>query len=88
MQIINDATWDTAGIRCVIGHPADAQAIEALTTGEKLTRMPELGPYRGNRESGLFDWACSDPYSDLPDASRSRRKTDAGSTTSPPGPTM
>jgi hypothetical protein len=52
-----------SGIRCVIGHPADAQAIEALTAGEKPTRMPELGPYRGNRESGLFDWACGDPYS-------------------------
>lgn len=62
MQIINDATWDSAGIRCVIGHPDDAQAIEDLTTGEKLTRMPELGPYRGNREPGLFDWASSDSY--------------------------
>jgi hypothetical protein len=74
MQIINDATWDTAGIRCVIGHPADSQAIEALSTGEKLTRMPELGPYGGNRESGLFDWACSDPHL----AVRPKRKAKRG----------
>lgn len=46
----------------MIGHPDDAPAIAALTTGEKLTRMPELGPYRGNREPGLFDWASSDAY--------------------------
>ena len=62
MQIINDAAWDTARIRCVFGHPDDAQAIAAPATGEKLTRMPELGPYRGNREPGLFDWASSDAY--------------------------
>jgi hypothetical protein len=57
MQIINDATWDTVGIKCVIGHPDDRSAIEALKTGEKLTQMPELGPYRGIREPSLFDWA-------------------------------
>ena len=71
MQIINDATWDTTGIRCFIGHPADALAIEALTTGAKLARMPELGLYRGDRECGLFEWACSDPYP----AVRPKRKT-------------
>jgi hypothetical protein len=74
MKIINDATWDTAGIRCVIGHPADAQAIEALTTGGKLTRMPELGPYRGDRGCGLFEWACSDLYL----AVHPKRKTKRG----------
>ncbi|HEX2746145.1 MAG TPA: hypothetical protein VHO07_22665 [Streptosporangiaceae bacterium] len=58
MKIINEATWDTAGIKCVIGHPDDAQAILALTSGEKMASMPVLGPYRGNREPGLFDWAC------------------------------
>lgn len=24
MEILNDATWDHVGIRCVIGHPDDA----------------------------------------------------------------
>ena len=57
MQIINEATWDTAGIKCVIGHSDDEQTIAALTTGEKTVRMPALGPYRGNREPSLFDWA-------------------------------
>jgi hypothetical protein len=57
MKIINEATWDTVGIKCVIGHPDDEQAISALATGTKQARMPELGPYRGNREPGLFDWA-------------------------------
>jgi hypothetical protein len=58
MKIINEAAWDTVGIRCVIGHPNDEQAIAALVTGEKTVSMPVLGPYRGNREPGLFDWAC------------------------------
>ncbi len=58
MEIINAASWDTVGIECVIGHPDDQQAIAALTTGEKTVRMPEYGPYRGNREPGMFDWAC------------------------------
>ena len=57
MEIINEATWDTVGIRCVIGHPDDEQAISVLTAGAKQVRMPVLGPYRGNREPGLFDWA-------------------------------
>lgn len=60
MQIINGATWDTVGIKCVIGHPDDEQTIAALTTGEKTVRMPALGPYRGNREPSLLDWACSE----------------------------
>ena len=58
MEIINEATWDTVGIKCVIGYPDDEQAIAALTTREKTVSMPALGPYRGNRELGLFDWAC------------------------------
>jgi len=74
MEIINEAAWDTVGIRCVIGHPDDEPAIAALTTGEKTVRMPDLGPYRGNREPGMFDWASPGlhdspeipPSSDLP----------------------
>ena len=57
MAIINEAVWDTVGIKCVIGHPDDESAIARLSTGSKLVRMPHLGPYRGNREPGLFDWA-------------------------------
>jgi hypothetical protein len=62
MQIINQATWDAVGIRCVIGHPNDRQAIAALTAGSKLVRMPNLGPYRGSREPGLFDWADAEVH--------------------------
>jgi hypothetical protein len=57
MEIINEATGDTVGIKCVIGHPEDEQAISALATGVKQVKMPELGPYRNSREPGLFDWA-------------------------------
>jgi hypothetical protein len=57
MKIINEATWDTVGIKCVIGHPDDLKAIAALAAGQKDAVMPRLGPYRGNREPGFFDWA-------------------------------
>ena len=57
MAIINEATWDTVGIRCVIGHPDDTAWISDLQPGPKAVKMPQYGPYRWNREAGLFDWA-------------------------------
>jgi len=66
MAIINEATWDTVGIKCVIGHPDDMPWIAELRTGPIRVVMPGLGPYWGNREPGLFDWA-------LPQTARSRR---------------
>lgn len=74
IKIINEAAWDTVGIRCVIGHPDDEQAISALATGVKQVKMPELGPYRGNREPGLFDWATPDITWASYRSSRRRRK--------------
>ena len=77
MEIINQAAWDTVGIKCVIGHPDDEPAITTLTAGDKTARMPNLGPYRGNREPGMFDWACpglGDP-SGLPPSPDLRRKS-------------
>ena len=61
MKIINEAAWDTIGIKCVIGHPDDSVAVASLTRGVKTVSMPALGPYRGNREPGLFDWALPGP---------------------------
>jgi hypothetical protein len=57
MTIINEATWDTVGIRCVIGNPDDVTWINDLQSGPKAVQMPKYGPYRGTREAGLFDWA-------------------------------
>jgi len=54
---INEATLDTVGIRCVIGHPHDRDGIGALTSGPKLAAMPDTGACLGTREGGLFDWA-------------------------------
>jgi hypothetical protein len=59
MELINDASWDTVGIRCVIGHPRDELAIAALATGETTASL-EIGPYRGNWEPGFFDWAFAE----------------------------
>lgn len=61
MAIINEATWDTVGIKWLIGHPDDAQRIGELQSGPKEVKMPKFGPYRGNREAGLFDWALRTP---------------------------
>ena len=58
MTILNAATWETAGIRCVIGHPDDAPWISGLQVSDKPFAMPRLGSYRGNREPGFFDRAC------------------------------
>jgi hypothetical protein len=57
MAIINEATWDTVGIRCVIGNPGDMTWISDLRSGPKEVKMPKYRPYHGNQEAGLFDWA-------------------------------
>jgi hypothetical protein len=56
-EILNNATWDHIGIRCVIGHPDDADYISTLQGhGRQLKVKIRYGPYRGNRERGFFDW--------------------------------
>ena len=76
MQIINHAAWDT--VASVLDRPPRRRpAITTLTAGDKTARMPNLGPYRGNREPGMFDWACpglGDP-SGLPPSPDLRRKS-------------
>ena len=58
VEILNSATWDHVGIRCVIGHPDDAADIRALQGhGRELRFKIRYGPYRGNREPGFFDWS-------------------------------
>jgi hypothetical protein len=55
--ILNDATWDHVGIRCVIGHPDDADYVETLQDHDRQIKVKiRYGPYRGNREPGFFDW--------------------------------
>ena len=57
LTTVNEAAPDTAGIRCVIGHPDDRNAIGAMTTGPKIAAMPDKGAYLRTLEGGLFDWA-------------------------------
>ena len=57
VAIVNEATLDTTGIRCVIGHPDDWDIISAIPIGPKAVQMPENGPYLGTFEEGVFDWA-------------------------------
>lgn len=59
MTIVNNATWELIGTTCVFGHPDDAPWIEALEGSEHTVRLPLLGPYEGNRESGILDWALT-----------------------------
>ena len=59
MEIINEAAWDTGGIRCVTSHPDDEAAIRCPDRRREDCGHAELGPYRGNREPGMFDWAYS-----------------------------
>jgi hypothetical protein len=57
VEILNNATWDHVGIRCVIGHPDDAADIRALHDHHRQLEVRiRYGPYRGNREHGFFDW--------------------------------
>ncbi len=57
VEILNNATWDHVGIRCVIGHPGDAAGIRALRDHHRQLEVRiRYGPYRGNREPGFFDW--------------------------------
>jgi hypothetical protein len=54
---VNEAALGTVGIRCVIGHPDDRDAIAAMTVGPKVAAMPQTGACLGTLEGGLFDWA-------------------------------
>jgi hypothetical protein len=54
---VNEAALGTVGIRCVIGHPDDRDAIAAMTIGSKIAAMPETGACLGTLEGGLLDWA-------------------------------
>jgi hypothetical protein len=57
VAILNDATWDHVGIRCVIGHPDDVAYIGTLQDhGRQLKVKIRYGPYRNNREPGFFGW--------------------------------
>lgn len=73
MAIVNEALWDTAGIRFVIGHPDDEPSIAGIEIGPKLVALPPLGPYRGDREPGLFDWAFPGMHLALDPKTRKRR---------------
>jgi hypothetical protein len=57
VTIVNEAALGTAGIRCLIGHPDDQNAIANMTTGPKIAAMPATGAFLGTHEGGLFDWA-------------------------------
>ncbi len=57
VTIINETALGTAGIRCVIGHPEDRNAITKMTTGPAIAAMPATGACLGTLEGGLFDWA-------------------------------
>ncbi|MGK4586216.1 hypothetical protein [Kitasatospora sp. HPMI-4] len=57
MAIANACSWGHSNIKCVIGHPDEAEEIAALSdTGDAIS-LPKLGPFRGTREPGLLDWA-------------------------------
>ncbi len=52
---VNEAAPLQFQVRCVIGHPEDAEWIKTL--GERATRAPRHGPFCSTREHGLFTWA-------------------------------
>ena len=53
---INRASWRLPGVTCVVGHPDEAEYLQALDLDGPLT-LPALGPLRGRRAEGLLDWA-------------------------------
>jgi hypothetical protein len=55
VQVVNEALPRQFEVRCVIGHPEDADWIDAL--GERRTKPPALGPFCSTRERSLFGWA-------------------------------
>jgi hypothetical protein len=57
LRFVNGASWDQVNTRAVFGHPDDEQTLAALRHAGQLARLPRLGPYQGNREPGLLDWA-------------------------------
>jgi hypothetical protein len=61
MRITNACAWGHPEIRCVIGHPHDAEMIAALPETGTALRLPQLGPFHGSQEPGLLDWALSRP---------------------------
>ncbi|MFG2951970.1 hypothetical protein [Streptomyces adustus] len=59
MKIVNQIAWTVAEIICVMGHPEDADYLLQLSETGSTVRLPRLGPYRGNREQGFFQWALA-----------------------------
>jgi len=59
VEVLNDASWQGEGIRCVIGHPDDEAELMRLDTKRPLV-IPRYGPYRLTRELGFFDWALGE----------------------------
>ncbi|MGW7003697.1 hypothetical protein ACWGCW_12915 [Streptomyces sp. NPDC054933] len=57
MAITNACAWGHTKIRCVIGHPDDAKMIVTLPETGTALKLPQLGPFHGNREPGYLDWA-------------------------------
>ena len=57
LRFVNGASWDQVHTRAVFGHPDDEQTLAGLRSTGQLARLPLLGPYQGNREPGLLDWA-------------------------------
>jgi len=57
LRFVNGASWDQVNTRAVFGHPDDEQTLVELQHTGQLARLPLLGPYQGNREPGLLDWA-------------------------------
>jgi hypothetical protein len=54
VERLNQASWITRAIRCLIGHPDDAERLMRLDTSQRL--MPSLGAFRNRGQEGLFDW--------------------------------
>lgn len=55
VRVVNEAALRQFQVRCVIGHPEDADWIEKL--GDRVTKSPKHGPYCSTREHGMFAWA-------------------------------
>lgn len=74
VELLNEASWRLGGIRCVIGHPEDAESIQALSVDRELV-APLLGPFRGTGRADLFDWAfeAENPGPQVVEGQRSAR---------------
>jgi hypothetical protein len=73
MELVNRVAWTVPEIACVMGHPDDADYLLQLSVTGPTVRLPQLGPYRGNREPGFVQWALAGARVPLPSGSRDFR---------------